>query len=126
MNKNTSAITRISNNNSYRIILRSVLSFLIVMMAGCKDFLDEIPDNRVSLDNLEKASQLLTNAYSDASYAFTDWMTDNVAYTRGVSLRNSHIESYSWADETTDATEPDTPTFFWNATYNAIAHANEV
>lgn len=103
-----------------------LLSFLLVLITGCADFLDEVPDNRVALDNLEKAAQLLTNAYSDGSYAFTDWMTDNVAYTRGVTLRTNHNETYTWADETTDATEQDTPTFFWNSTYNAIAHANEV
>ncbi len=119
-------IANIVSRNSFRIISKLVIICLIIVLPGCADFLDEVPDNRVSLNNLEKASQLLTNAYSDASYAFTDWMTDNVAYTRGVTLRNSHIEAYAWADETTDATEQDTPTFFWNSTYNAIAHANEV
>ncbi len=93
---------------------------------GCDDYLDEVPDNRVALDDLDKMAQLLTNAYSEASYAFTDWMTDNVAYTRGVNLRTSHQEAFSWSDATTNATEPDSPVFFWNATYNAIAHANEV
>jgi len=119
-------IACILNIFPYRNFNRILLTGLILFLSGCSDFLDEVPDNRVSLDNLEKASQLLTNAYSDASYAFTDGMTDNVAYTRGVSLRTSHIEAYTWADETTDATEQDTPTFFWNSTYNAIAHANEV
>jgi tetratricopeptide (TPR) repeat protein len=119
-------IACILNIFPHRNFNRILLTGLILFLSGCSDFLDEVPDNRVSLDNLEKASQLLTNAYSDASYAFTDWMTDNVAYTRGVSLRTSHIEAYTWADETTDATEQDTPTFFWNSTYNAIAHANEV
>ncbi len=103
-----------------------ILAMGLLLISGCNNFLDVVPDNRVALNNLEKAAQLLTNAYSDASYAFTDWMTDNVAYTRGVNLRTNHQESYAWEDETTDATEPDTPTFFWNATYNAIAHANEV
>jgi tetratricopeptide (TPR) repeat protein len=99
---------------------------VIFVITGCDDYLDEVPDNRVSLNNLDKAAQLLTNAYSDASYAFTDWMTDNVSYTRGVTLRQNHQEAYTWTDETTDETELDTPTFYWNATYNAIAHANEV
>ena len=119
-------IARIVRMYSHWIIYRIVIIGLIILPLGCSDFLDEVPDNRVSLDNLEKAAQLLTNAYSDASYAFTDWMTDNVAYTRGVALRTSHIEAYNWADETTNATEQDTPSFFWNSTYNAIAHANEV
>jgi len=115
-----------NHGNHSKYIISLLLSFLILLLPGCNDFLDEVPDNRVALDNLEKAAQLLTNAYSDGSYAFTDWMTDNVAYTRGVSLRTNHLESYSWEDESTDATELDTPTFFWNTTYNAIAHANEV
>ena len=76
---------------SYRIIFRVFLTGSILFLAGCSDFLDEVPDNRVSLNNLEKASQLLTNAFSDAIYAFTDWMKDNVAYTRGVNLRTSLI-----------------------------------
>ncbi len=109
-------------------LFRNSISLLLtigLLCTGCNDFLDEVPDNRVALNNLEKSGQLLTNAYSEGSYAFTDWMTDNVAYTRGVALRTNHIESYNWSDETTDATEQDTPTFFWNSTYNAIAHANE-
>ncbi|WP_185154042.1 RagB/SusD family nutrient uptake outer membrane protein [Fulvivirga sp. M361] len=102
-----------------------ILSFG-VLLTSCSDFLDETPDNRVDLDNLEKASQLLTNAYSTASYAFTDWMSDNVGWTRGTNLRPSHLEMYAWEDVTTGPTEFDTPDFYWFNTYNAIAHANEV
>ena len=99
---------------------------LLFLMPSCKEFLNVAPDNRVALNGLDKAAQLLTNAYSDASYAFTDWMTDNVAYTRGVTLRTNQIEAYEWKDPTTDITEEDSPVFFWDETYNAIAHANEV
>ena len=99
---------------------------LLMSLTACSDFLDEVPDNRVDLDDLEKASQVLTNAYSVASYAFTDWMSDNVSWTRGTSLRPSHLEMYAWEDVTTGPTELDTPDYFWFQTYNAIAHANEV
>ena len=126
MSENRTHIKKTNGNRFRRITASLFLSLFLIIMVGCENFLDVVPDNRVALDNLEKAAQLLTNAYSDASYAFTDWMTDNVAYTRGVNLRTNHIELYNWDDETTDATEPDTPTFFWNSTYNAIAHANEV
>lgn len=98
-----------------------------VFVAGaCNDFLAETPDNRVKLDNLDKAAQLLTNAYSIASPAFTDWMTDNVAYTRNVTLRQVHIRAFEWDDFIDDPNEQDSPSFFWYETYNAIAHANEV
>lgn len=119
-------MNKMKGRRSRRMAYNILFTLTMVLVAGCEKFLDVVPDNRVSLDNLEKAAQLLTNAYSEASFAFTDWMTDNVAYTRGVTLRTYQIEAYNWEDETTDATEPDTPTFFWNATYNAIAHANEV
>jgi hypothetical protein len=108
--------------------LKRVLMLLFLMLAGisCEEFLDEVPDNRVALDNLDKAQQLLTNAYSLSSYAFTDWMTDNVGFTTGVNLRTNHQQAYVWEDFTDGPTVQDTPVFFWFETYTAIAHANEV
>lgn len=105
---------------------KTFLIAMVLMVSACNDFLDESPDNRVKLDNLDKAAQLLTNAYSVASPAFTDWMTDNVSYTRNVTLRQVHIRAYEWEDFTDDPNEQDSPSFFWYETYNAIAHANEV
>lgn len=103
------------------------LLFLIgLVLISCDDFLDETPDNRVELDNLDKAAQLLTNGYSIASPAFTDWMTDDVQFTTGVSIRPSHEQLYNWDDVNTGPNEQDTPDFFWYQTYNAIAQANEV
>ena len=110
-----------------RYINTRTLLLTITLFAGaCNDFLDESPDNRVKLDNLDKAAQLLTNGYSIASPAFTDWMTDNVSYTRNVNLRQVHERAYEWEDFTDDPNEQDSPSFFWYETYNAIAHANEV
>jgi starch-binding outer membrane protein, SusD/RagB family len=97
---------------------------IAILFSGCDNFLEENPDNRVELDNVEKAAQLLTNAYSSASYSFTEWMGDNVSYTFGTQKLPQHEQSYNWEDVTGDA--QDTPTFFWTVTYDAIAHANEV
>ncbi|MEP2027052.1 MAG: RagB/SusD family nutrient uptake outer membrane protein [Reichenbachiella sp.] len=108
------------------IPIRMVPIILMVLLSSCDDFLDEVPDNRVSLDDLDKAAQLLTNAYSDASYAFTDWMSDDFTYTIGTTLRPAHQQMYVWDDPTSDPTEQDTPGFFWYQTYTAISHANEV
>ncbi len=99
---------------------------LLMFLMSCSDFLEEVPDNRVELDDLDKAAQVLTNAYSSASYAFTDWMTDNVTWTIGTNIRVSHSQMYNWEDVTTGPNEQDTPDFYWFQTYNAIAHANEV
>ncbi|MEO9868873.1 RagB/SusD family nutrient uptake outer membrane protein [Ekhidna sp.] len=99
---------------------------LVLAIGACSDFLDEDPDNRVEVDNLEKAAQLLVNAYSLASPNFTDWMTDDVQFTLGTTQRLSHEQIYKWEDVTTGPTDADTPDFFWFQTYEAIAHANEV
>ena len=107
-------------------LIRCVTVCLLFGGVACDEFLDEVPDNRVSLDNLDKAQQLLTNAYSLSSYAFTDWMSDNVGFTTGVNLRNNHQEAYSWSDFSDGPTVQDTPVFFWFESYTAIAHANEV
>lgn len=115
-------------NTIINSLLRAIilLSAFMILLASCNSFLDETPDNRVELDNLEKASQLLTSAYSIASPAFTDWLSDDFTYTHRTTLRPAHIEMYAWEDVTTGPDEIDTPNFFWYETYNAIAHANEV
>src|SRR5688572_4591199 len=105
--------------------LKKYISLLaIAILAGCDKYLEETPDNRVELNTPEKAAQLLTNAYTNAGYLFTEWMSDNVTFTRGTFKRPEYNQAYQWQDFT--AIEQDTPANFWTSTYNAIAHANEV
>ena len=113
----------VKKNFFFKYVLTGMLA---ISLSACDNFLEEIPDNRVTLDDLEKSAQLLTNAYSIGSYAFTDWMTDNVGFTTGVTIRLSQEQIYNWQDVTADPNEQDTPIFFWFQTYEAIAHANEV
>jgi hypothetical protein len=94
------------------------------IMAGCDKFLEENPDNRVELNNTDKAAQLLTNAYSNAAYTFTEWMSDNVSYTFGTTKLPEHDQAYTWSEFT--GIDQDTPSQYWTSTYDAIAHANEV
>ncbi len=102
----------------------TLLTLALVGIGGCDNFLDENPDNRVELNNLEKAAQLLTNAYSSSSYSFTEWMSDNVGYTIGTQKAPEHDQAFSWGEFT--GISQDTPSHFWTSTYDAIAHANEV
>jgi starch-binding outer membrane protein, SusD/RagB family len=110
-----------NNKDSIRRIAITLLTFLA---AGCGNYLEENPDNRVELNTLKKAAQLLTNAYSGAGYTFTEWMSDDVSFTTGTVKLPEHNQSYAWEIVTTD--NQDTPTNFWTATYDAIAHSNEV
>ena len=104
----------------------TLLLGLLMAVTSCDEYLDEVPDNRVALDNLEKSAQLLTNAYSYSSIVFTDWMTDNVGFTRGTTIEREHTQMYEWEDVTAEPNYQDTPIFYWYATYEAIAHSNEV
>ncbi|MFY0600430.1 MAG: RagB/SusD family nutrient uptake outer membrane protein [Cyclobacteriaceae bacterium] len=113
-------------NHKHTLINALGVAFLLFSITACDPFLDETPDNRVELDNLDKAAQLLTNGYSIASPAFTDWLSDDVQFTTRVTIRQSHEQMYRWEDVTTGPDEQDTPDFFWYETYNSIAHANEV
>jgi hypothetical protein len=107
-----------------RYIKLFLLLSALTVVSGCDKYLEETPDNRVDLDTPQKAAQLLTNAYSEAGYLFVEWMTDNVVFTTGTFKRPEFTQAYEWEEFT--AIEQETPTYFWNSTYNAIAHSNEV
>lgn len=101
-----------------------LLTCSMLLVNGCGRFLEENPDNRVELDNPDKAAQLLTNAYSNSAYTFTEWMSDNVSFTFGTTKLPEHDDAYTWSDFR--GIDQDTPSQFWTSTYDAIAHANEV
>lgn len=109
-----------------KLISACAIIVLLISTPGCDRYLEESPDNRVELNTLNKAAQLLTNAYSEASYYFTEWMGDQVIYTSGTQKRQNELRIYGWEEVGADPTDQDTPEFYWNSTYNAIAHANEV
>jgi starch-binding outer membrane protein, SusD/RagB family len=96
----------------------------LIVASGCGDFLSENPDNRVEIKTLKQAAQLLTNAYADGAYTFTEWMSDNVTFTTGTTRLPEHNQSYAWEDVI--SVEQDTPGNFWSSSYTAIAHANEI
>lgn len=96
----------------------------LIVTSGCGDFLSENPDNRVEIKTLKQAAQLLTNAYADGGYTFTEWMSDNVTFTTGTTRLPEHNQSYTWEDVI--SVEQDTPGNFWSSSYTAIAHANEI
>lgn len=108
------------------VFLKKIFLILLIVpvVFSCDQFLEETPDNRVDLNTVEKAAQLLTSGYPQASYNFTEWMSDNVSYTFGTFKQPEHNEAYNWEEVT--AIFQDTPTYYWNSAYEAIAHANEV
>jgi len=118
--------------------IKSIIPLMIVLLLfSCDSYLDELPDDRIELNSLEIASEVVANAYSQGSYAFTDMYTD-LAGPVGNDLNGDGIadgyggnqinpqdeQTYTWGDVVEVGN--DTPANYWNAAYEAISQANEV
>ena len=99
----------------------------VIGLGSCSgDYLEEIPDNRTTIDSPEKIKELLVNAYPTALYAyFTELMSDN-ANDKGSGMGATQIalDSYFW-NETFQSVNQDSPEYFWTETYSNIAVSNQ-
>ncbi len=102
------------------------LTVLLTSITGCSDYLSELPDNRSEINSPEKISNLITGAYPDANYmTMAELMSDNALSKNRVydGFRQILSEAmFAWEDS--DEINQDTPTFYWNNCYGAIAQAN--
>ncbi len=106
-----------------KLVLSSILSIGIM---GCtNDFLEEQPDNRLEINNLDAAAEALVFAYPDASYMFLEQMTDNVEFNDAQEYDPKDHEEYEWRENVSEINQ-DTPQYYWSAAYKAIAQANAV
>ncbi len=106
--------------------LVSYISFyaLLLSSVSCKKFLEQSPDNRAVLNSPEKVSQLLGTAYPQANYmAFSESISDNVADKGFGGLERTNIDPFYFKDVAYN--QEDSPEFYWNACYAAIAAANQ-
>ncbi len=102
-----------------------LLLFISFSYISCDDYLDEVPDDRQEIKTLENLSELLVSGYSEASYNFIEWKTDNAVAIPDNDQRNELTENFQFVP-VVSSEEQDTPGYFWTNTYNAIAHANQV
>lgn len=108
--------------------MRKILSYTTVALlfatTGCKKFLDKNPDNRASLETPGQVSQLLATAYPQANYmAFCESISDNVA-DKGAGVQDrTNIDPFFFQD--VDYKDQDSPEFYWDGCYTAIAAANQ-
>lgn len=96
---------------------------LLTANTGCKKYLERLPDNRTELNSPEKVSQLLGTAYPQANYMdFCESLSDNVA-DKGVGEQDiTNADAYRYKDVADN--QQDSPEYYWNACYAAIAAAN--
>ncbi len=99
------------------------LLFSFIALAGCKKYLEQSPDNRTQLDSPEKVAQLLGTAYPQGNYiTFAEAISDNVEDKGAGVVENVDMDPYYFQDVRDQA--QDSPEFFWNACYSAIAASN--
>lgn len=110
-----------------RTLIHNFILFLGVMsFVSCNKFLDEMPDNRATLDTEEKIQKLLVSAYPQSAYTMTAEMSSDNVDDYGVGNPNSERileEVFRWED-VTEITN-DGPSYVWEACYSAIGNANE-
>lgn len=110
-----------NNKIYYTLFLLGVITF-----SSCDDFLDEMPDNRAEIDSEYKVEKLLVSAYPDNSYIMvTEMSSDNVDdYGENNPNTDRFVdEVFHWQDGTESDNE--SPESFWEASYKAIAVANQ-
>lgn len=102
----------------------AVIGGCMITIAGCNKYLDKSPDSSwTELDTPAKVSQLLGTAYPQANYiVFAEAMTDNVEDKGAGVIDRTNLDPYFFND--VSATEQDSPEYYWQACYTAIAAAN--
>ena len=94
-------------------------------LTSCNKFLDEMPDNRATLDTEAKIDKILVSAYPQTAYLVSaEFSSDNVddyGSTNPYSQRDI-AQLFRWEDVTENT--DDSPKDVWEACYQAIASAN--
>ena len=95
-------------------------------LMSCNDYLDELPDDRIEIDKVEKVKALLASAYpSDTYVRLTELASDNVDDLNG-DLNGNYDrfseQCYRWQEITESDNE--NAAMVWQGHYAAIASAN--
>lgn len=95
----------------------------VLLLSSCGKYLEREPDNRATLSNPAKVSQLLASAYPLANYMpFAEAMSDN-AGDKGTGEADV-TNSAPYGFENVTNSDQDSPDNYWHACYTAIASAN--
>lgn len=100
------------------------LALAFILLNSCDAYLDENPDDRQEIKTLDNVQELLVSGYSEGSYNFIEWLTDNSVAIADNDQRPEMTETFQYIP-VVSSEQQDTPTNFWTNTYNAIAHANQ-
>ncbi|MFV0505437.1 MAG: RagB/SusD family nutrient uptake outer membrane protein [Bacteroidales bacterium] len=102
-----------------------ILFSVLFLLSACSNFLEEMPDDRTVIDSNEKIGELLVGAYPEASYIpFLEAMSDNAGDKSPLAPIQTLINQQAYKWEIIEENQQDTPNYYWQATYQAIAASN--
>lgn len=97
-----------------------------MIFSSCEKYLEQDPDMRTKIDDIDKVAQLVASAYPGYNYlAMSETVSDNVI-DKGPAIGNNddpYLSYYHWEDVVGSGNN--TPTQYWNGVYAAIASANQ-
>lgn len=98
---------------------------MLLSMASCEKFLDEMPDNRTEIDSPDKVKQILVSAYSNSlPVTMQELMSDNATdYSSTINIGYDIFQEAYLFKQVTN-TNRDTPTWIWEDNYTAISSVN--
>jgi hypothetical protein len=103
---------------------------ILISVSSCKKYLEQAPDLRATINTPEKVSELLVSAYPRGNYIpFCEAASDNAedkgigATDEGVAAKAVNRDAWFFTDIRSN--DVDSPDFYWNECYAAIAAANQ-
>ena len=112
------------------IFIKLLVTIVVLSFNSCNNFLDEVPDNRTEIDNIDKVKSLLVSAYIDKiPAAFLEPRTDGIidhgatAYGPMSSSFHYNYSAFMWEEYPSISSGEDAEQY-WAASYSAIAATN--
>lgn len=102
------------------------LILLILLLGSCNEFLNVAPDERLSINTLEKVEATVVGSYqNDRGFRFTHFSSDDVTLAKNVFDSDVIIEDlYTWSRNFRDQTHQDSPSAYWDQSYYSISQIN--
>lgn len=98
----------------------------IAMLTSCDSFLDEMPDNRATIQKEDDVKALVTTAYStNSSCLINELMSDNVDDQGENNPYTDRFYDHVYHWENADEEDNESPGNYWNYQFAAIAAANQ-
>ena len=112
-------------------VIITAAAVFVILLTGCNDFLNTIPDNRTEIDNMDKIHKILCNAYPQRTSnvileARCDDYTDFGNTLFGAPQQTQFdflMGGFYWMPNTV-VDNDDSPKYFWEASYDAISYCN--